>query len=79
MAGRMGGNRRTVQNLTIQAMDTEKGLLLISGAIPVRRTAWSWFAPSVKGCVIMTDDRNVDVIDVEGKKAGSRRSPGFDL
>ena len=34
MAGRMGGNRRTVQNLTIQAVDAEKGLLLISGAIP---------------------------------------------
>ena len=34
MAGRMGGNRRTVQNLRIQAVDTEKGLLLISGAIP---------------------------------------------
>ena len=45
MAGRMGGNRRTVQNLTIQAVDTEKGLLLISGAIPGPKTAWSWFAP----------------------------------
>jgi large subunit ribosomal protein L3 len=34
MAGRMGGNRQTVQNLTIHAIDAENGLLLIKGAIP---------------------------------------------
>jgi large subunit ribosomal protein L3 len=34
MAGRMGGRRFTTQNLTIHAVDTEKGLLLIKGAIP---------------------------------------------
>lgn len=34
MAGRMGNARRTIQNLTIQAVDAEKGLLLITGAIP---------------------------------------------
>ncbi|MBV7363451.1 50S ribosomal protein L3 [Actinomycetaceae bacterium TAE3-ERU4] len=34
MAGRMGGVRRSVQNLTVHAIDIEKGLLLISGAIP---------------------------------------------
>ena len=34
MAGRMGGVRYTVQNLTVQAIDTENNLLLVRGAIP---------------------------------------------
>jgi large subunit ribosomal protein L3 len=34
MAGRMGNSRVTVQNLTVAAIDAEKGLLLIKGAIP---------------------------------------------
>jgi large subunit ribosomal protein L3 len=34
MAGRMGGDTVTIQNLTVHAVDTDKGLLLIKGAIP---------------------------------------------
>jgi large subunit ribosomal protein L3 len=34
MAGRMGGVRQTTQNLTVQAIDTERGLILVKGAIP---------------------------------------------
>jgi large subunit ribosomal protein L3 len=34
MAGRLGGVRVTAQNLTIQAVDAEKGLLLVKGAVP---------------------------------------------
>ena len=34
MAGRMGGVRQTTQNLTIHAVDAEKGLLLVKGAVP---------------------------------------------
>jgi large subunit ribosomal protein L3 len=34
MAGRMGNERVTVQNLTVHAIDAEKGLLLIKGAVP---------------------------------------------
>ena len=34
MAGRMGGVRQTTQNLQIHAVDAEKGLLLIKGAVP---------------------------------------------
>jgi large subunit ribosomal protein L3 len=34
MAGRMGHERVTVQNLTVHAIDAEKGLLLIKGAVP---------------------------------------------
>ena len=34
MAGRMGVERVTVQNLTVHAVDVERGLILIKGAIP---------------------------------------------
>jgi large subunit ribosomal protein L3 len=34
MAGRMGNDSVTVQNLTVHAVDVDKGLLLIKGAIP---------------------------------------------
>ncbi|MFC4554413.1 50S ribosomal protein L3 [Georgenia faecalis] len=34
MAGRMGHERQTTQNLTIHAVDAGKGLLLVTGAIP---------------------------------------------
>ena len=34
MAGRMGGERQTTQNLTIHSVDVERGLLLIKGAVP---------------------------------------------
>ncbi|MFI0447542.1 50S ribosomal protein L3 [Actinomadura sp. 6N118] len=34
MAGRHGNARTTVQNLTVHAIDTEKNLLLIKGAVP---------------------------------------------
>lgn len=34
MAGRMGNARTTVQNLKVQAVDAEKNLILVKGAIP---------------------------------------------
>ena len=34
MAGRMGGETVTTQNLTVHAVDAEQGLLLIVGAVP---------------------------------------------
>ncbi len=34
MAGRMGHVRTTTQNLTVHAVDLEKGLILIKGAVP---------------------------------------------
>jgi large subunit ribosomal protein L3 len=34
MAGRMGHVRTTTLNLTVHAIDAEKGLLLIKGAVP---------------------------------------------
>lgn len=34
MAGRMGNERTTVLNVTVHAVDAEKGLLLLKGAVP---------------------------------------------
>jgi large subunit ribosomal protein L3 len=34
MAGRMGNARQTTQNLTVHAVDAERGLLLVKGAVP---------------------------------------------
>jgi large subunit ribosomal protein L3 len=34
MAGRMGGVRYTVQNLTVQAIDPENNVILVRGAVP---------------------------------------------
>lgn len=34
MAGRMGVARQTTQNLTVHAVDAERGLLLVKGAVP---------------------------------------------
>jgi large subunit ribosomal protein L3 len=34
MAGRMGNVRTSVQNLTVHAVDVEKGLVLVKGAVP---------------------------------------------
>jgi large subunit ribosomal protein L3 len=34
MAGRMGGEPVTTQNVTVHAVDVEKGLILLKGAVP---------------------------------------------
>ncbi len=34
MAGRMGVAKKTIQNLTVHAVDAERGLILIKGAVP---------------------------------------------
>jgi large subunit ribosomal protein L3 len=39
MAGRMGNEQQTTQNLTIHAVDAERGLVLVRGAVPGSRGA----------------------------------------
>ena len=39
MAGRMGGDRVTVKNLTVLQVDPQKNILVVTGAIPGRRGA----------------------------------------
>ncbi len=49
MAGRMGGERTTVLNLQVQAVDAEKGLLLVKGAVPGARGRLVFVRNAVKG------------------------------
>ena len=49
MAGRMGNQRRTIQNLTVQAADVDKGVLLLTGAIPGPKGGIVLVRTAVKG------------------------------
>lgn len=49
MAGRMGHDRHTVQNLTVHAVDVERGLLLLKGAIPGPKGGVVLVRSAVKG------------------------------
>ncbi|MGJ9406189.1 MULTISPECIES: 50S ribosomal protein L3 [Nesterenkonia] len=49
MAGRMGGVRQTTHNLTVHAVDPEKNLLLIKGALPGARGQVVLVRTAVKG------------------------------
>jgi large subunit ribosomal protein L3 len=49
MAGRMGGDRVTVLNLTVHSVDLEKGIVLIKGAVPGARGRIVFVRNAVKG------------------------------
>lgn len=49
MAGRMGNAQHTTLNLTVHAVDAEKGLLLIKGAVPGPRKGIVLVRSAVKG------------------------------
>ncbi|NMM87827.1 50S ribosomal protein L3 [Rhodococcus sp. SRB_17] len=49
MAGRMGNDRITTQNLSVHKVDVENGLLLIKGAIPGRKGGLVIVKSAVKG------------------------------
>ena len=49
MAGRMGNERQTTQNLTVFAVDAEKGLLLVKGAVPGPKGGVVLVRSAVKG------------------------------
>ena len=49
MAGRMGSDKVTTQNLTVHKVDVEAGLLLIKGAIPGRKGGIVVVRDAVKG------------------------------
>ena len=49
MSGRMGGDRVTVQNLKVHAVDADRGLVLIKGAIPGAAGRLVFIRNAVKG------------------------------
>src|SRR3954447_4765259 len=48
MAGRMGGDKVTTQNLTVHAVDADKGLVLILGAVPGPKNGVVFIKSAVK-------------------------------
>lgn len=48
MSGRMGGDRRTIENLQIVRVDVERNLLLVRGAVPGAQGGEVVVRPSVK-------------------------------
>lgn len=51
MAGHLGSVRRTVQNLEVVRVDSERGLLLVKGAVPGAKGGQVVVRPAVKGGV----------------------------
>jgi large subunit ribosomal protein L3 len=49
MPGRMGGDRVSVQNLTVHSIDVEQGLMLVKGAVPGARGRIVYVRNAVKG------------------------------
>jgi len=48
MAGQMGNERVTVQNLQIVKTDTERGLIMVKGAVPGAKGGWVRLSDAVK-------------------------------
>ena len=48
MAGQMGNERVTTQNLKVVAVDEEEGLILVSGAVPGAKSGWVLITDAVK-------------------------------
>jgi large subunit ribosomal protein L3 len=57
MAGRMGGVRTTTQGLTVHAVDADKGLLLIKGAVPGPKGALVLVRTAAKGTAVKGADQ----------------------
>lgn len=49
MAGHLGAVKRTVQNLEVVRVDSERGLLLVKGAVPGSKGGQVVVSPAVKG------------------------------
>lgn len=48
MAGHMGNERVTVQNLEVVSIDVERDLVLVKGAVPGHKEAWVYIKDAVK-------------------------------
>ena len=51
MAGHMGAERVTVQNLAVVRTDAEQGLILVSGSVPGHKGAWVQVSDAIKAAL----------------------------
>ena len=86
MAGHMGAERVTTQNLEIVAVDEEDNLILVKGAVPGAKTGWVYIADAVKkplpegvpfpaGLRSVKDDVNKDDAKTTQDAAASTEAP----
>ena len=62
MAGHMGNTRVTTQNVEVVSTDTDRGLILIRGAVPGSKGAW----------ILVRDAAKVALPDAAPKPGGVR-------
>ena len=48
MAGHMGDERVTVQNLKVVSVDAEKGLIMVKGGVPGAENSWVYISDAIK-------------------------------
>lgn len=48
MAGRMGGRKRTAQNLIVHKVDTARDLVFVRGAVPGAQGSWLRITDAIK-------------------------------
>ncbi len=66
MAGHMGNTRVTTQNVEVVSTDTDRGLILIRGAVPGSKGAW----------IMVRDAVKIALPDNAPKPAGIRKAAG---
>jgi large subunit ribosomal protein L3 len=72
MAGRMGGDRRTIENLQIVRVDVERNLLLVRGAVPGSAGGEVVVRPSVKAARQALRVRQMPVAKAATAKPGKK-------
>jgi large subunit ribosomal protein L3 len=70
MSGQFGNVKRTTQNLEVLRVDSERGLLLLKGAIPGSKGGDVTVYPSIKTHGRINGDAQVKAAAKSGKKAG---------
>ncbi|MGV7234856.1 MAG: 50S ribosomal protein L3 [Nitrosomonadaceae bacterium] len=72
MSGHLGSIRKTTQNLEVLRIDTERGLLLIKGAIPGSKGGDVVVRPSFKITKIKTQSTGIDTKDGSKNKSAQK-------
>jgi len=74
MAGRQGGGGSTSQNLEVLAVDTERNLLVVKGAVPGSVGTLVRITPSIKMRAPSARRLYVEPLEAEGAKTAARKS-----
>ena len=75
MAGQMGNERVTTQNLEVAAIDLEDNLLLIKGAVPGPKSGWVYVTDAVKRKAPDDAPKPLGVRDAGKQEAAANDAP----